>query len=318
MTVLDYSLKLGSLLRKTVEGTSLLKSKSSVEERYDGNDDYNQYEQFAEKRASEYYFFAWEVSYHSFMNVLRDEAMEHRDLFLHTAELLAADESIKGMATEAVSFGKIFEKLVAVIISGGKYEEVIPTSWKYKIRNAISDVQIAVERTLLPRAIALYYQKNRDLLDNAATQRYLTKREDKSLLPFSEKALELMTTTTDVPDEEKLLYEKMHLIIEAVKKGIFYGFWRNVNEIAEDELIECKGLKGLPLKEVSFEHQNNYSSLLGRGWLYKIQLEDKQVFLMAHKKTVHLEEEDGKTTVYGIVYPTNDRGLFEEKAQLEE
>lgn len=31
MTVLDYSLKLGNLLRKTEEGTKLLKLKSSIE-----------------------------------------------------------------------------------------------------------------------------------------------------------------------------------------------------------------------------------------------------------------------------------------------
>ena len=317
MTVLDCSLRLGNLLRKTEEGTRLLKMKSSIEEKYKGNSAYNQYEQFAEKKTSEYYFFAWDVSHQSFMNVLQDEEMEHRAIFLPTAELISSDESIKEMATEAVAFGNVFEKLVSAIISGGKYEDIIPASWKYKIRTAISDIQIAVERTLLPRTIALYYQNNRNLLDNAATQRYLRKREDKTLLPFSQKAIELMAATTDVPEEEKILYEKMHLIMEAVEKGIFYGFWRMVNEIAEDELLECDGLKGSPLKEVSFVHKNNYSSFLGKGWLYKIKLEDKQVFLMAHKKTVHFEEE-GKSIVCGIVYPGTDRGLFEEKPQREE
>lgn len=313
MTVLDYSLKLGNLLRKTEEGTKLLKLKSSIEDKYDGNSAYNEYERFAENKTSEYYFFAWEASYRSFMNVLQDDTMEHRAIFLPTAELVSTDKSIKEMANEAVAFGNIFEKLVAAIISGGKYEEVIPGSWKYKIRVAISDVQIAVERTLLPRTMAMYYHKNRNLLDNSATKRYLTKREDKTLLPFSQKAIELMDATTDVPEDEKLLYEKMYLIMEAVKKGIFYGFWRMVNKINENELLEYDGLKGAPLKEVSFEHLNNYSSFLGRGWLYKIQFKDREVFLMAHKKTVHLGKEDGKSTVYGIVYPANDRGLFEDR-----
>lgn len=314
MTVLDCSLRLGNLLRKTEEGTRLLKMKSSIEEKYEGNSSYNQYEQFAEKKTSEYYFFAWDVSHQSFMNVLKDEKMEHRAIFLPTAELVSSDEAIKGMAVEAVSFGNLFEKLVSTIISGGKYEEIIPASWKYKIRTAISDVQIAVERTLLPRTIALYYQKNRNLLDNAATQRYLTKREDKTLLPFSKRALELMAATTEVPKEEKVLYEKMHLIMEAVKKGIFYGFWRMVNEVAEDELIEYEELKGVPLKEVSFVHKNNYSSFFGRGWLYRIHLGQEQVFFLAHERKVHFEEE-GKTTVCGIIYPANDRGLFEDESK---
>ncbi len=312
MTVLDYSLILGNLLRKTEEGTKLLKLKSSIEQKYNENKAYSQYEEFAEGKTSEYYFFAWDASYQSFLNVLQDETMEHRAIFLPTAELISSDESIKEMVNEAVTFGTIFENLVSAIISGGKYEEITPTSWKYKIRTAISDVKVAVERTLLPRTIALYYHKNHNLLDNVATKRYLAKREDKTLLPFSQRVIELMASTTDVPDEEKLLYEKMYLIMEAVKKGIFYGFWRMVNEITEDELLEYEGIKGSPLKEVSIEHQNNYSSFMGKGWLYRIQLANEQVFLMAHKRTVHLEKE-GKTTVYGIVYPASDRGLFEEK-----
>lgn len=311
MTVLECSLKLGNLLRKTEEGTRLLKIKSSVEAKYEGNSAYDEYERVAEKKTSEYYFYSWDATYQSFVNLLHDETMEHRAIFLPTAELVSSDETINGMAIEAVSFGNLFEKLVSTIISGGKYEEIIPASWKYKIRTAISDVQIAVERTLLPRTIALYYQKNQNLLDNAATQRYLTKREDKTLLPFSKRAFELMAATTDVPEEEKVLYEKMHLIMEAVKKGIFYGFWRMVNEVTEDELVEYEELKGVPLKEVSFVHKNNYSSFLGRGWLYRVHLGQGQVFFMAHEKTVHFEEE-GKSTVCGIIYPANDRGLFED------
>ena len=48
---------------------------------------------------------------------------------------------------------------MAVSISGGEYEEIIPDSWKYKVRNAISDVQIAVERTLLMKTVAIFLSK---------------------------------------------------------------------------------------------------------------------------------------------------------------
>ena len=80
MTVLDCSLRLGNLLRKTEEGTRLLEIKSSIEEKYKGNSAYNQYEQFAEKKTSEYYFFAWDVSHQSFMNVLQDNNLVYKEV----------------------------------------------------------------------------------------------------------------------------------------------------------------------------------------------------------------------------------------------
>lgn len=150
--VLDYSIRLGKLLRKTEEGKNLFQLEASIEEKYKGNDAFHQYEQFAEKKTSQYYFYSWDMAYKTFLNVLTDDSIEHRKMFIPTAELISSDTKIKELALTAKSFGNIFEQLVAVSISGGEYEEIIPHSWKYKIRNAISDVQIAVERTLLMRA----------------------------------------------------------------------------------------------------------------------------------------------------------------------
>ena len=99
----------------------------------------------------------------------------------------------------------------------------------------------------------LYFiKKHTDLLNNVATQKYLDKREEKKLLPFSEKALIAMSEAKDVSEEEKILYEKMYLIMEAVKKGIFYGFWGMVNEVRGDELLTDADLHGSPLHEATF------------------------------------------------------------------
>ncbi len=73
---------------------------------------------------------------------------------------------------------------MAVSISGGEYEEIIPDSWKYKVRKCDFDVQIAVERTLLIKTVAIFYQKHTDLLNNVATQKYLDKREKKVIAFF--------------------------------------------------------------------------------------------------------------------------------------
>lgn len=311
MNVLDYSIRLGKLLRKTEEGRNLLQMKAQLVEKYEDNDDFHQYEQFAEKETSRYYFFAWDMAYDTFANVLTDNSVEHRDILLPTAELVSQDEEIEKFASEAVTFGNIFEKLVSAIITGNEYENVIPGSWKYKVKNAISDVQIAVERTLLPKTIGVFYQNNQDLLNSASIQKYLTDRDEKKLLPFSQEAFEMMAEVKDVSEEVKLMYEKLYLIMEAVKKGIFYGFWGMVNEIQKDELLD-NGLYGSPLQEVTFSH-HNIDSLFGKSWLYKIQLENEHVFFMAHKKHVEVRQDDVKSTVSGIVYPSDDRGMCKKR-----
>lgn len=127
----------------------LLQLKASIEEKYKGNNAFRQYEQFAGRKTSQYYFYSWDMAYKTFINVLTDDSIEHRDIFIPTAELISDDEEIKALASVAVSVGNIFEKLVTVSVSGGEYEKVIQGSLKYKVKNVVSDVQIAVERTLL-------------------------------------------------------------------------------------------------------------------------------------------------------------------------
>lgn len=52
MNVLDYSIRLGKLLRKTEEGRELFQLEMGIEEKYKDNEAFGQYEQFAEKKTS--------------------------------------------------------------------------------------------------------------------------------------------------------------------------------------------------------------------------------------------------------------------------
>lgn len=94
MNVLDYSIRLGKLLRKTEEGKNLFQLEASIEEKYKGNDAFHQYEQFAEKKTSQYYFYSWDMAYKTFLNVLTDDSIEHRKMFIPTAELISSDTKI--------------------------------------------------------------------------------------------------------------------------------------------------------------------------------------------------------------------------------
>ena len=46
MNVLDYSIRLGKLLRKTEEGRELFQLEMGIEEKYKDNEAFGQYEQF--------------------------------------------------------------------------------------------------------------------------------------------------------------------------------------------------------------------------------------------------------------------------------
>lgn len=310
MNVIDYAIRLGKLLRKTEEGRKLFQLEAQIEEKYKGNSAFREYERYAERNTSQYYFYAWDMAYKTFLHVLQDDSIEHRDFFLETAELISSDTDIKELAALAVEFGKIFEKFSASIIAGGDYEKEIPDSWKYKVRNAISDTQTAVERTLLIRELVLYYQEHPNLLKSDLFKNYMNTRENAKILPFSNKAYEIMAEEKGLSDEVKLIFEKLFLMGDAVKRGIFYGFWDMVNEIEEDELLDSGSLLGEPLHEVTFLHKNNYSSFFGEGWLYKIQLGNEHVFFMAQNKKVEFGQEAERSTITGIVYPIDDRGFF--------
>lgn len=311
MNVLDYSIKLGKRLAKTEEGQRLIQLEENIESEYKDNLSFRQYMNYAEQESSLLYFYAWDKAYKVFENVLHDDTIEHRALFLPTSHLIISDPHIKVYSQEAVSFGNLFEKIVSVCISDAEINQIIPASWKYKVKNAISNVQIAVERTLLMRSISAYHQKNPNFLDNPTTKKYLQERESKVVPPFSDTALQLMDAAPDVPEAEKILYEKMRLVMEVVKKGIFYGFWGIINEIYENELVEKESLLNAKIGDVEFIHINNLASIENKGWLYKIHLNDKYVYLLAHSKTVRFSQEDQTTTVTGIVYPSDDRGFFQ-------
>ena len=310
MTVLEYSIKLGELLRTTNEGAELIALKNELDDNYSKDSNFKHFDDYAESKSSQLYFYSWDLAYKTYCDVLKDDKLEHRELFLPTAQFVCQNNSIIEFSKAAVSFGNLFEKIVSTIISIGKYDNIIPSSWKYKIRNAISDIQIAYSRTLLPKIIIAFHQKNHGKLNTIATQKYLTKREEIKTLPFSNDAMKFIKEDKELCDEEKIIYEKMLLMVEVVKKGIFYGFWGIINEIPEDDLVSYNELNNTQLQEISFVHKNNFSSFLGKGWLYKIQLIDKSIYFLAHTKTVHFGENKENTTVLGIVYPSTDVGLF--------
>ncbi|MBE6035005.1 MAG: hypothetical protein E7222_09975 [Clostridiales bacterium] len=314
MNVLDYSIRAGKLFRKTEEGRALLEAKNSIDEKYKiDNTCFSEYLQYVRGKETQFYFFAWQVAYDAFISVIDDKEFEYRQLFLKTAELLKDDNDVKVLIDIANKVGKVFDNLSSLCLTGGDVEKNVSKEWKFKMKNAISDVQLAVQRTLLASTIASYYGENMNLLNNEITKKYLDEREARQFLPFSREALSCASKYGELSEEEKTLYEKMFLVREAINKGFFYGFWENVNELTADDIIDGNEFNQGVLREIVFSHENNTSSF-SHSWLYKIWNKEGYFYLMAHKKEVKIiPQEGGKSTVTGIIYPTDDRRLFVEE-----
>lgn len=313
MNVIEYALRLGGFLRQTPEGKELLVWNEKLNEKYKDNQDYSEYIRYVEDNTSRYYFYAWDMSYHTYLSVLDDENMEHRDFFLKTAEIVKSDDDIKQYAKCSVKFGNIFEELVQTIIAGDDVKNVMRDNWKYKIKNAIGDVQIGIERTLLIKELVKLGHSQILGNESSPISEYLKEREEKIYLPYSDKAREFMKEHSEISEIQKKIIEDMHLAIEVIKKGIFYGFWKGINIINEGELMEYDCLKNDVLKQVTFKHNAFPSDIINRGWLYKIELENKSVYFLANRKQLHFDPNNQYTEVTGIIYPSQDINFFENK-----
>lgn len=310
MNIIEYALRLGKFLRKTPEGQELLNVQKSLEEQYKGNEDFLPFSQYIENQMSHYYFYAGDVAYKTFSEIINDTDMEHRELFLKTAELVKADEEIKRFADMAVEFGVIFEKIVSIIISGGDVKNAMRPNWKYKIKNAIDDVQIGVERTLFVKEVATFAQTHMEEFKSSEASEYNEKRENAMLLAYSDSAKELMKQYTGISDQYKIVIEDMHLLMDVVKKGIFYGFWDTLNIISEDDLIEFDSLTNTVLQEVTFKHKDFVSALVKKSWLYRIDLKDESFYFLAHKKVWHMDDDNQYSEISGLFYPIQDKEYF--------
>ena len=311
MNVLDYSLSLGNLLRSVSEGKALIELEAKIKGKYDGNRAFVQYQQYVKQHSPQYHFYSWKLANEVFKNVLQDDSIKDRMIFVPTAKIVQSDNEIAELASIATDFGGLFDSILFTVLTGCEYDERIPASWGFKIKNAISNVQIAVQRTLFTKTIAVLYGNQETLIDNKSKQEYIQKRGSKNIQPFSREAYKIMSETTDLLESEKILFEKLFLLIEVVKVGIFNGFWGTVSDIHKDELLSTDEVFNTPLKEVTLSCRSELFDTFDNVWLYRIVLEDKHLFFWATEKQLKILQDIPELTMKGILYSEDDRGLFE-------
>lgn len=311
MNVLDYSIKVGRLLRKTNEGRKFIEIQNRIEERYGEDVVYSLFKQLVNNQETKFYFAAWAMAYYTCLGILEDQTLENRQIFIRTAELVKSDVNFKKLAEAAIELENLFQLIASGALSDVEIDKRLPKEWKYRIVDSISDIRLAVKRTLMGKYFALFNAKKRGFINAEAAKRYLDLREKSRILPFTNEAISMIKDNKELPDEEKELYEKMYLIREAINKGLYYGFRGKINEINQDEIItELSNIEDMFLQEITITH-NNVKATFSDGWLYKICHNNEYFYFMAHSKKVHIEGGIGDATIIGVTYPRDDRRIFE-------
>ncbi|QFJ55295.1 hypothetical protein [Pseudobutyrivibrio xylanivorans] len=311
MNVLDYSIKVGRLLRKTNEGRNFIEIQNRIEERYGEEVIYSLFTQLVNNQETKFYFAAWAMAYDTYRGILEDETFEDREMFIRTAELVNNDEDFKKLAEASIELENVFQVVSSGALSGQDMDQMLPKEWKFRMRNSISDIQLAVKRTLMGKYFDLYNAKKRGFISTDAAKKYLDMREKCRFLPFTKEAISMIHDNKELPEEEKELYEKMYLIREAINKGIYYGFRGKINEINKEEIsTELSDIEGKFLQETTIAH-NNIKATVSDGWLYKIYHDNEYFYYMVHSKEVRFENGLGNATIIGVLYPKDDRRIFE-------
>ena len=102
-------------------------------------------------------------------------------------------------------------------------------------------------------------------------------------------------------------------MIEVVKVGIFNGFWGTICDIYKEDILSTGEVLNTPLKEVTLSYRSKLFDAFDNGWLYRILLEDKHLYFWANEKQLRILQDIPETTMKGILYPEDDRGLLEKK-----
>lgn len=313
MNIIEASIRLGKALRKTDIGRQLINTYQIVSEKYkkEENSDYSLFYQSVEKEACQYNFFAWTISYDKFSYVYENPDSENATLFLSTAKLVIADEDIKKLADEAMKLGEIVTKLLDFVLTNKREFNEFGNS--FKVKNAITDLMMTIQRTSLILYIA---SKLSTVIYNQRFAEYETERRNKKFLPFSNEAMKFIAEHIETDELIKDGIERIIFLQYVISKGIFEGFWDIVSEINENEITKSNLEFKEKITEVEFCHNNIFIEIIHReSWLYKLIYSDRTIYVLANEKSLCLANKNDKdkevATISGIVYPEEDVKFFE-------
>lgn len=314
MNIIEYAIRLGKAIRKTPEGRELIDCHTLVLEKYN-NEDHNfyQFRELVDHKSSNNDFFAWNIAYDIFEDLLKKPVEENTRMFLETAKLVVADPQIKKLADKAKIIGQITENISQVMITTKEISDIKELTLSSKVKNAIVDLQMALQRTGVVLFIIRKCQVKKECFTTPEYSEYCKNREDSELIPYSQEAYNFIYQNTEINDDYKECIERTMFLRYAIKKGIFEGFFGIVKNIRECDLKEFSDVEDDKIKDITFIHTNIVEELRNKkSWLYKIN-SGKIYYVLSNQKELHFCSDQEKVTVKGIIYPSEDVGFFEQE-----
>jgi len=282
MNIIDYSLKLGELIRSTPEGKNLLEIYDKVSKKYHGSESsgYSLFNQCVESKASAYNFFCWQISLDQFKYAHDHPSEETHQWILDVATEINNDEDITQLCYRSKLMGDAIALLCNQEIVLSKKPTLKGLTCSNAIVNAAQNLQISIQRSGLLLYVSSKLQNKAGKLQEEPYVIYEKNRRERNLLPYSQGAIKLITAANDLDKDCVECLERIMLIQHITQKGIFEGFWNIFNVLTKEQVSDIVFPDARSLQESSFSHTAFVNEIIHKeSWIYILDFEEKMYLL---------------------------------------
>lgn len=273
---------------------------------------YQIYNQCVEHECSRNHFYGWSITYEKMKQYVKNDLDNGDKLILDTAKYVLENDEFKKMSDISEKMGKIAVKLSDAIICSKYDDDDVKDLLKImKVKNAVMDLQMAVERS----GLKVFLLKNAQFL--SMNDEYELELRKSNYVPYiGEHKPELCNKGMN--DIFIDLVDRMMFVQYMMLMGIFEGFWDILIELSKEDGVEGNLSQPNGIRRGSFIHKNIGKEIVNKeAWMYKIHDDKDSFYFLANKRTIHIEKNKGKSEVYGVAYPKEDIGLFEKEIVTE-
>jgi hypothetical protein len=316
MNIIEYSIRLGKALNKTGLGKEVKNIYFSLRDECDQcgeNSHYQIYNQCVEHECSRNHFYGWAIIYENMKQYVKTDLSEKDMPIWDTAKYVLENDKFKKMAYISEKMGKMAIKLSDAVICSKYDDEDIKDILKImKVKNAVMDLQMAVERS----GIKMFMLRNRNSL-TVNTDAYESELKRNNYIPYiDEHDPELCNKGLN--DICINFVDRMMFVQHVMLMGIFEGFWNILIELSVEDIKEGNLRQPNGIRKSFFIHKNISKEIVNKeSWMYKIYDDRDSFYFVANKRTIYIDKNEEKSEVYGVAYPKEDIGLFEKEIVTE-
>ncbi len=317
MNIIEYSIRLGKALNKTELGKEVKNSYLSLRDECNKRGEkvvnhYHIYNQSVEHECSRNHFYGWAITYEKMKQYVKTDLNDGDKIIMDTAKYVLENDEFKKISDISVKMGKMAVKLSDAIICSKYDDEEIKELFKIlKIKNAVMNLQMAVERS----GLKIFLIKSANFITE--NDEYEMELRKNNYIPyFDEHKPDLFNKgLNDITID---LVDRMMFVQHMMLMGIFEGFWNILIELSTEDGVEGNLSQPSGIRRGSFIHKNIGKEIVNQeAWMYKIYGATNIFYFLANKRTMHIDKNGSKSEVYGVAYPKEDIGLFERETVIE-